>query len=299
MKNFLLYCLLLVLPINEINAQSETPPYGETRDNSATITFNVLNGGAAQILDLFTNLGGPDSVLNHGCWCAKLNPNNTDHTSDGIKLGGCEAIDELDQLCKTWVMNRQCCNIEGGVCFNDINTASYEVEYTNGLDDAYCLNNINDCFIDSCLVDVWYVKEICALTCCDGSCTWTPTPADIGTCQCGAAGTPPPEKYCTGYVDRVTGEPVFKIVHTREAAGLDPVTTSPVSSGDGDTRSLENNNNIKRNNSQNTREFKSDSNFQPYFSIKQPTTSSMTYILDYEDDLYENELRSLRDLTQS
>lgn len=303
----LLYCLLLVLPINELHAQSETPPYGETRENSASITFNVLKGGAAQILDLFTNLGGPDSVLNHGCWCSKLNPNNTDRTTSGIKLGGCEAIDELDQLCKTWIMNRQCCHHEGGPCFNDQEAAQYEVEYTDGLEDAYCLNNVNDCFIDSCLVDVWYVREVCALTCCDGSCVWDPEPADIGTCQCAAGGIAPPEKFCAGYVDRVTGEPVFRIVHTREEAGLDPVT-----SGDGTTRNSENDNRDFKNtrdlsdrysndrdfNNRELNELEARNNFEPHFLDKSPPATSVTYVLEYEDDLYENELRSsMRDLS--
>jgi hypothetical protein len=54
-----------------------------------------------------------------------------------LSLGGCTTVDELDQLCKTWIMMRNCCRHEGGPCFNDINLAEYEVEYTEGLVDAY------------------------------------------------------------------------------------------------------------------------------------------------------------------
>ena len=68
-------------------------------------------------------------------------------------------------------MMRKCCRHEGGPCFNDIDLAAYVVEYTTGIEDAYCLNNENWCFIDSCFIDVFFVTEICALACCDGSCT--------------------------------------------------------------------------------------------------------------------------------
>jgi hypothetical protein len=90
----------------------------------------------------------------------------------------------------------------------------------------HCLNNPNPCFIDSCFIDVYFVTEICELACCDGSCTWTPTTPDTGTCSC-ERGVPPDEDYCVGYIDYETGIPYFKIVHDRVSAGLDTTLAPP------------------------------------------------------------------------
>ena len=55
---------------------SQSPPPGtETRQNSADIRYNVVNGAALDIFNLFApNIGGTDGLVNHGCWGAKLNP---------------------------------------------------------------------------------------------------------------------------------------------------------------------------------------------------------------------------------
>ena len=125
-------------------------------------------------------------------------------------------------------MMRKCCRHEGGPCFNDIDLAAYVVEYTLGLEDAYCLNNENWCYIDSCFIDVFFVTEICALACCDGSCTWSPTVATSGTCGCANETDPPEEDYCAGYIDYETGIPNYRTVHSRDEAGLDPSTTQDI-----------------------------------------------------------------------
>ena len=44
-----------------------------------------------------------NKILNHGCWCAKLNPRN-----EAPVLGGPHYADELDKICKDWFTARKC-----------------------------------------------------------------------------------------------------------------------------------------------------------------------------------------------
>ena len=82
---------------------------------SLVFSQNVINidyslkAGGFEILTNFIN----DSVwtnvfLQHGCWCAKLNPNLS---STG--LGGRTPADELDTICKQWAQSRGCTKLPG------------------------------------------------------------------------------------------------------------------------------------------------------------------------------------------
>ena len=127
-----------------------------TRDHEVSIPFNLQKSGAHAVLSTFLDTESWNNLLNHGCWCTKLNPANVGGiTPNGTILGGCDTIDELDKICKIWIQNRKCCNMEGGPCFNDIQNSAYTVRYDTGLDDAYCLHNSNGCFTDACFTDVY------------------------------------------------------------------------------------------------------------------------------------------------
>ena len=77
-----------------------------------------------------------DNVVTHGCWCAKLDSNNAFTEF----LGGPDAVDELDEICRNWFKCRNCNDrLKGGSCNID-GSASREVllggEYTITYDDS-------------------------------------------------------------------------------------------------------------------------------------------------------------------
>jgi len=104
--------------------------------------------------DTFAN-----QLFNHGCWCSKLvDPTN-------IELGGTEAVDELDQICKEWAKARKCLVSSGGVCENygtDLKSDTYMIETTlldGGL--AVCNElNSDDCKDSTCKIDVEFALRI-------------------------------------------------------------------------------------------------------------------------------------------
>jgi len=113
-----------------------------------------------QVLDVLLN----DTVifnqiLDHGCWCSKLDP-----TADTGKLGGATALDELDDICRQWFTTRHCNDgLLGGSCKNAPTPDHYELDYTN--DPAICntvdqdtSQAITTCAHDSCLIDVLYTE---------------------------------------------------------------------------------------------------------------------------------------------
>lgn len=94
------------------------------------------------------------NVLNHGCWCQKLDPN-----SNHDMLGGYDTVDDLDRICKQWFTARRCIqNHEGpgGSCLN-YNGGLYQV------DGDKCSKKDNDeCEQDSCKIDLEYSSRISA-----------------------------------------------------------------------------------------------------------------------------------------
>lgn len=66
------------------------------------------------------------AVLDHGCWCAKLDP-----FSDHEDLGGPQAVDDLDNLCKVWYQTCNCANIAQGVCENFEDDTLIDLTFTD------------------------------------------------------------------------------------------------------------------------------------------------------------------------
>ena len=64
-------------------------------------------------MELLTNFGPSLSseILNHGCWCSKLDPN-----ADQMSLGGSMVYGEVDRLCKSWGQARKCLRFVTEVC---------------------------------------------------------------------------------------------------------------------------------------------------------------------------------------
>ena len=69
-----------------------------------------LQNAALQLLTNFAPSLSSD-ILNHGCWCSKLDPN-----ADQMRLGGPIVYGEVDRLCKTWSQARKCLKSATEVC---------------------------------------------------------------------------------------------------------------------------------------------------------------------------------------
>ena len=79
------------------------------------------------VVELFYNFveneSFTDSLLQHGCWCAKLNPGNSVRSG----LGGPFFEDDLDSICKQWARARHCSKVEDQVCEGFGGRWSYEI----------------------------------------------------------------------------------------------------------------------------------------------------------------------------
>ena len=117
----------------------------------------TLVPGAFQILTHFVNnTEFLESLLNHGCWCAKLNPENQHFHHH---LGGKHPVDDLDTICKQWAQNRNCLKTAGFSCENVENIAYYEISYANGIEDAFC-PDVDQCLSESCQTDLFYTIQL-------------------------------------------------------------------------------------------------------------------------------------------
>ena len=97
-----------------------------------------------------------DSLLQHGCWCAKLNPAN-----GNIKnLGGPLYVDSVDSICKQWARARHCSKVEGAVCegFTSVGMERYKIE-NNEENVAFCTST-NQCLNNTCKIDLYYLTMI-------------------------------------------------------------------------------------------------------------------------------------------
>ena len=101
-----------------------------------------------------------NDILDHGCWCAKLDP-----TSDMTLLGGNTPVNHLDVICRRWFMMRHCNDrLVGGSCYEqpyanaeERNNDHYEIDLTS-VDPLTCNTHdadtgieMTDCAYDSCL----------------------------------------------------------------------------------------------------------------------------------------------------
>ena len=108
-----------------------------------------------------------EKVLSHGCWCAKLDKSNPYLEF----LGGPDAVDELDELCRNWFKCRNCnemlrggsCNVENSSSKELLKARSYELksDLESSFIDTVTCNIENDaCADDSCSIDLLYMKDI-------------------------------------------------------------------------------------------------------------------------------------------
>ena len=122
-----------------------------------------LKPGAFEILTHFIDdTDWIDRFLQHGCWCAKLDPD-----SSQVALGGPTQVDELDAICKRWAQSRSCSRSSGNACsdYNHQNVfnlmLNYEIEYVYGLEDSVCTDT-DACFSETCQIDLFFTQEIVA-----------------------------------------------------------------------------------------------------------------------------------------
>ena len=109
-----------------------------------------------------------NNVLTHGCWCAKL-----DKQSPYLEfLGGPDAVDELDEICRGWFKCRNCndrlqggsCNVQYSSSMELLKAKSYVMQSDptggNFIDTVECAVEGDDCADDSCTIDLYYLKSI-------------------------------------------------------------------------------------------------------------------------------------------
>ena len=136
---------------------------GGSQTNLFTQTGLYLRSYAPTILSEFlqddANL--VDIVLTHGCFCAKL-----DNTNPNLDfLGGTTTIDELDEICKSWLRARNCNdNLVGGSCQanrQSMRTGAYTMSIASNLiENSVCGFTTADCEEDTCKIDITHLKEI-------------------------------------------------------------------------------------------------------------------------------------------
>jgi len=121
------------------------------RSYAPAVLSEFLNGDASKV----------DSVLSHGCHCAKLDASNP----FAENLGGSTPVDALDEICRDWLRARNCNdNLVGGSCENDresMRTGAYTMDI---VDSDYQISNCGftttDCEEDTCKIDLVYLKAI-------------------------------------------------------------------------------------------------------------------------------------------
>ena len=130
--------------------------------NNLRFDYN-LHPGAFELLENFVNdTEFVTSLLEHGCWCAKLDPDNTEQ-----ELGGRLGVDNLDRICKKWANSRSCTRLEGAACAGlfHMDDYLYTVNTDYGVSNAFCPGYENDadsCLMETCQIDMMYVQQILA-----------------------------------------------------------------------------------------------------------------------------------------
>merc|ERR1712176_496887 len=131
---------------------------------------------------LLNNTVTLNNVLDHGCWCAKLDP-----MSESAMLGGATPVDDLDDICRRWAIARHCnddlsggscCNYNANRCERAQNATAYYVDqgiYLNSNNSETMINvcqqtvldtdgttelNVSDCGMHSCYIDFKHADEI-------------------------------------------------------------------------------------------------------------------------------------------
>ena len=129
--------------------------FGTTIVLTRSATVNIDYPITSAAVDLFSffikDHQWSSDLVQHGCWCAKLDSGKVPY----IGLGGSIQVDDLDILCKKWARDRRCTTITGGECeLSNLNLASYQVEWTDGIEDAFCPDS-DSCLSETCEVDLY------------------------------------------------------------------------------------------------------------------------------------------------
>lgn len=100
-------------------------------------------------------------IINHGCWCSKL---NFDNNYNGIPLGF-QPFDDLDKICQEWFHARNCNRGSGHGCDKDVLEISALSELTYHIDSDGCRSVENPsatdlCSVSTCKIDVSYALKV-------------------------------------------------------------------------------------------------------------------------------------------
>lgn len=150
---------------------------------------------AYDILSLSVDNDYLEKIMNHGCWCARLNP-DISHKH----LGGITTIDRLDRLCRSWANARQCNSLSGGTCETGTFFAyRYTIEPENNSTDMLscrwsCMLNKSRCLKDSCILDAHFVHSILGFIEESGD-SWAPVEVSHSKCY----GQVKPEPTASGW----------------------------------------------------------------------------------------------------
>jgi len=172
--------------------------------NDVTAIYKSYEFSGMEMLDTLLNDSSTfNNVLDHGCWCAKLDP-----LSESAMLGGATPVDELDDICRRWAVARHCnddneggscCNFNNGRCRRDPAAQQYFVDrdtYQNnsqtGVFNSICQTSVTDgantvvaseCALHSCYIDFTFADEIVEWLNNPENAGWTPSRVqDFDTC---------------------------------------------------------------------------------------------------------------------
>ena len=135
----------------------------ETEKNFRLETFHINQKyplAGYEILSFMINSLPLSKLINHGCWCTKLDSvhNHKDNS------GGHHAVDELDTICRNWANARQCNGLKDGSCEKG-KFSSFRY-YINELDEKKieCAGQRNKklgrCLEDSCEIDMYFGEMV-------------------------------------------------------------------------------------------------------------------------------------------
>jgi len=163
----------------------------------------MIQFGVSNILEVFLETDQYKEVLEHGCWCARLNP-EADHSILGgnkmLDLDGDGTADDkgLDILCKEWIMARQCNKLIGGSCnpaTGIVTEDPYTIDFSHPAN--YTCTDTIDCQLDSCEIDAYYAFEIYNFVLDHGILLFQ---AESGDCKDPDALITPQTRECTGTI---------------------------------------------------------------------------------------------------
>lgn len=192
--------------INSNDQYQVNQPYQLNREVTYPVTVikdEIIQFGVSNILEVFLEPEQYSEVLNHGCWCARLNPSANHDILGGnrmLDLDGDGSADDkgLDILCKEWIMARQCNKLVGGSCNSQTGTPTddpYTIDFSHPSN--YTCTDALDCQLDSCEIDAYYAFEIYNFVADHGIILYQ---AEEGDCRDPNLVIPPQNRECTGTV---------------------------------------------------------------------------------------------------